>query len=88
MADIAMLVAEEYERRVKKSRKIGEEIDLMSCVGVLGHDFKGLFSSSSSWIKEKEDKMVEEILLITTKLRVLKPKSQMSLAASYGFFSA
>ncbi|KAI3462030.1 hypothetical protein Pfo_018693 [Paulownia fortunei] len=80
MADIAMLVAEEYERRVKNSRYGGEEMELVSCVGVL----KGY---SSSWIKGKlrmeGEKMVEVLVN-----GVLDPKSQMSLAASNGFFSA
>ncbi|KAL7144042.1 hypothetical protein ABFS83_08G232100 [Erythranthe nasuta] len=91
MADIAILVAEEYERRVKDSRKNGEEIEFLSCVGFLGQRFKD--SSSSSWIKEK--------LVITTvnddyyqkKMAGIlglaeEPKSQMSLAASNCFFSA
>ncbi|KAF5960618.1 hypothetical protein HYC85_001827 [Camellia sinensis] len=59
MADIAMLVAEEYERRVKKSRQNGngsesdQEINLFSAVSVfvrnrwrLHHDD----DDGSSWI--------------------------------------
>ncbi|KAH6760197.1 hypothetical protein C2S52_009360 [Perilla frutescens var. hirtella] len=80
MADIAILVAEEYERRVKSSRKIGEEIELFSCVGVLGQKFKG---SSSSWIKEKILLVKEEKMM-----KNLEPRSQMTVAATNGFFSA
>ncbi|KAI3451108.1 hypothetical protein Pfo_007773 [Paulownia fortunei] len=86
MADIAILVAEEYERRVKMSRESGEEIELLSCVGVLGQSFKG--SSSSSWIKEKLILMKEEKMVGILGKGGLEPKSQMSLAASNGFFSA
>ncbi|KAL7104450.1 hypothetical protein ACP275_08G245600 [Erythranthe tilingii] len=75
MADIAILVAEEYERRVKDSRKNGEEIEFLSCVGFLGQRFKD--SSASSWIKE-----------MAGILGLEEPKSQMSLAASNCFFSA
>ncbi|KAL8476097.1 hypothetical protein ACS0TY_028677 [Phlomoides rotata] len=79
MADIAILVAEEYERRVKISRIRGEEIELVSCVGVLGQKFK---VSSSSWIKAKFISMEDK-----RKLRV-DSKSQMSVAAANGVFSA
>lgn len=85
MADIAILVAEEYERRVKNSRKSGEEIELLSCVGVLGQKFKG---SSSAWIREKLILMKEEKMVGNLVKGGLYPKSQMSLAASNGFFSA
>lgn len=79
MADIAILVAEEYERRVKISRKKGEEIELISCLGVLGQKFK---VSSSFWIKGKFISMEDVGKLI------VEPKSQMSVAATNGFFSA
>ncbi|KAL2246570.1 UNVERIFIED_CONTAM: hypothetical protein Sindi_2509300 [Sesamum indicum] len=68
MADIAMLVAEEYERRVKSSRNA--EVDLSSLIN--------LRRVSSVWIKEK----------VMTVVMVLEPKSQMSVAATDGFFSA
>ncbi|KAL2521588.1 Uncharacterized protein Fot_25511 [Forsythia ovata] len=70
MADIAMLVAEEYERRVKSSRIRGEEIELLSCVSVLSKRLEG----SSTWIKMK--------LLNEKKMEILTPKSQMSVAAT------
>ncbi|KAL1568011.1 hypothetical protein AAHA92_03423 [Salvia divinorum] len=73
MADIAMLVAEEYERRVKNSKERGEEIELLSCVGVFIEKFNGSYSSSSM-----REKMVE----------ILEPKSQITLAATNGLFSA
>ncbi|KAL0349866.1 UNVERIFIED_CONTAM: hypothetical protein Sradi_4135800 [Sesamum radiatum] len=87
MADIAILVAEEYERRVKSSKKSGgEEIQLLSCAGVLGQNLRG---SSSAWMKEKLMSMKEEKMgVILVKGAGLEPKSQMSLAARNGFFSA
>ncbi|KAL6518531.1 hypothetical protein OROGR_019033 [Orobanche gracilis] len=84
MADIAMLVAEEYERRVKNSRKgRGEEedIELLSCVGFLGKNFRGPLSSF--WIKQKKMIFMEE-----KKLGFEPPKSHVTLAATNGFFSA
>ncbi|PIN05713.1 hypothetical protein CDL12_21742 [Handroanthus impetiginosus] len=84
MADIAILVAEEYERRVKSSRKSGQEVELVSCVGVLGQNLKGL---SSSWVKEKVGLMEEKMVGVLGN-RSLEPKSQMSLAARNGLFSA
>ncbi|KAL2240896.1 uncharacterized protein LOC105171235 [Sesamum indicum] len=90
MADIAILVAEEYERRVKSSRKSGgEEIQLLSCAGVLGQNLRGSSSASSSWMKEKLMSMKEEKMGgIMVKGAGLEPKSQLSLAARNGFFSA
>ncbi|KAK3022582.1 hypothetical protein RJ639_046187 [Escallonia herrerae] len=75
MAEIAMLVAEEYERRVKNSRKNGEEIDLFSCVSVLARRLGG----SSVTIKSK---------LAGGSMEALEPKTQIGLAAINGFFSA
>ncbi|KAL0378640.1 UNVERIFIED_CONTAM: hypothetical protein Sradi_3169500 [Sesamum radiatum] len=83
MADIAILVAEEYERRVKSCRKSGgEEIQLLSCAGVLGQNLRGSSAASSAWMKEKL------MSGISVKGAGLEPKSQMSLAARNGFFSA
>ena len=77
MSDIAILVAEEYERRVKNSRKAagGEgdmEINWVSCASVLAQSIKNNIG------KEKM-----ELLKL-----VMEPRSQVSLAASNGFFSA
>ncbi|TKY60334.1 hypothetical protein E2542_SST17432 [Spatholobus suberectus] len=76
MSDIAMLVAEEYERRVKSLRKAGGgggggggagEIDMLSCVSVM-----------VSRLKEKKQ-LVQW---------VLEPKTKIAMAASNSFFSA
>ncbi|KAL8047211.1 hypothetical protein ABFX02_08G225100 [Erythranthe guttata] len=92
MADIAILVAEEYERRVKDSRKNGEEIEFLSCVGFLGQRFKDSSSSSSSWIREKLVIIANDDYYQKKMAGILglaeEPKSQMSLAASNCFFSA
>ncbi|KAL0395608.1 UNVERIFIED_CONTAM: hypothetical protein Scaly_0009200 [Sesamum calycinum] len=81
MADIAMLVAEEYERRVKSSRN-NAEVDLpstlVSCVGFLGGQINLRRFKSSVWVKEN----------VMTVLMALETKSQMSVAAADGFFSA
>lgn len=78
MSDIAMLVAEEYERRVKNSKEKGEEIELLSCVGV----FIDKFNGSSSWMREKLRLEREKVV------KILEPKSQITLAATTGLFSA
>ncbi|KAF9598174.1 hypothetical protein IFM89_025791 [Coptis chinensis] len=67
MADIAILIAEEYERRVKEYQK-GEDITLVSCVSVMGQRLNEL-----SWAKVE----------VKTELakRVLDPKSSFGLAA-------
>ncbi|RDX92056.1 hypothetical protein CR513_25870, partial [Mucuna pruriens] len=77
MSDIAMLVAEEYERRVKNLRKGGGgggggggeagEIDMVSCVSVM-----------VSRLKEKKQ-LVQW---------AFEPKTQLATAASNSFFSA
>ncbi|KAB2037054.1 hypothetical protein ERO13_D03G044900v2 [Gossypium hirsutum] len=79
MADIAMLVAEEYERRVRVSRsKVGSElekrheIDLVSFVANLG---------------QKAKTKLGHPRVETVKLAV-EPKSQIGVAAFNGAFSA
>ncbi|XP_041002351.1 uncharacterized protein LOC121248061 [Juglans microcarpa x Juglans regia] len=78
MSDIAMLVAEEYERRVKNARQAGGaesgfEIDMSSCASVLARSLKMKIAGLGKlelldWVRE--------------------PRTQISLAASTGFFSA
>ncbi|KAJ7945359.1 Ubiquitin-activating enzyme like [Quillaja saponaria] len=78
MADIAILVAEEHERRVKILRKINcdtegnQEIHMASC------------------ISELVQRVTEKIGAHRTELGklVLEPKNQISVAASSSFFSA
>ena len=76
MADIAMLVAEEYERRVRISRsKVGAEkqdINLVSCVAVL--------------VQKVKSKIGQERIEVV-KL-ALEPKSQIGIEAFNGAFSA
>ncbi|KAL5053411.1 hypothetical protein RYX36_034093 [Vicia faba] len=74
MSDIAMLVAEEYERRVKSLKTTANggavktwEID-MSCFSIL-----------VSKLKEEKKQLVQ---------CVLEPKTQFAVAASNSFFSA
>lgn len=87
MADIAILVAEEYERRIKNARKLGssegEVIDLLSV-------FKGqkLEGSSSSLVKVKLSGGEEKRLEMMMKNKVLQPHFEVGVAARNGFFSA
>ncbi|XAR73327.1 hypothetical protein NMG60_11007256 [Bertholletia excelsa] len=81
MADIAMLVAEEYERRVKNSRKNGDgsqEIDIFSSFSVLTRKNDGSTRLESIFGEEKMEFL----------RRVVQPKSQIGVAAFDGFFSA
>lgn len=77
-----MLVAEEYERRVKNSRKYGggEEIDFLAGFSVVSEKLR----STCSWVlvDEGEKKMGEMIN------KVLEPRTGFAVAARNGFFSA
>ncbi|XP_045823443.1 uncharacterized protein LOC123916115 [Trifolium pratense] len=78
MSDIAMLVAEEYERRVKNLKSTGAasggaavetwEINMFSCYSLL-----------VSKLKNEKKQLVQ---------CVLEPKTQFAIAASNNFFSA
>ena len=80
MSDIAMLVAEEYERRVRILRQETSggaqgkklEIDMGSCVSAMAEKLKEKVGTDNSqilqWLRE--------------------PKTQIGVAASDNFFSA
>ncbi|KMT08839.1 hypothetical protein BVRB_6g135620 [Beta vulgaris subsp. vulgaris] len=72
MADIAILVAEEYERRVNigKKRSVDEAKTMSS-------------SSPIQWLREH--KLFHETHI---QIKVVDPKSQMGVAALDGLFSA
>ncbi|KAL5753625.1 hypothetical protein ACOSP7_021845 [Xanthoceras sorbifolium] len=80
MADIAILVAEEYERRVKKGSRSREDgggggdgdDQLMVMIRKNKIDF--------NWMAEK----IKNVQIV----QLLEPKTQIGLAASDGFFSA
>lgn len=92
MADIAILVAEEYERRIKNSRNLGGVggggegevmIELLSGFSVL--QGQKLEDSSSSLMKMKiggEEKRLEVMN------KALEPHFEVGVAAINGFFSA
>jgi len=74
MSDIVMLVAEEYERRVKNLKNAGGgaavetwEINMSSCYSIL-----------VSKLKEKKKQLVQS---------VLEPKTQFAIAYSNNFFA-
>ncbi|KAJ7956881.1 Ubiquitin-activating enzyme like [Quillaja saponaria] len=79
MADIAILVAEEYERRVKNLSKIGD--------GIEGNQGNHMVSS---YVLEMGQRLTNKIRGQKTELvkLVLEPKNQISIAASTSFFSA
>jgi hypothetical protein len=74
MSDIAMIVAEEYERRIKNSRKNGDqETSLFSCVSIL---IKKLDVESFGFIKNVQ---ISE---------ALNPRTLFAVEAFNGSFSA
>ncbi|KAF7834243.1 uncharacterized protein G2W53_009102 [Senna tora] len=81
MSDIAMLVAEEYERRIRKASRISN--------GIVPKDQKKSEVFSSGWVLGErlimKEKKTEEELQISW---AWKPKTQVAIAASTSFFSA
>ncbi|XP_020220909.1 uncharacterized protein LOC109803647 [Cajanus cajan] len=78
MSDIAMLVAEEYERRVKQFKKGSG-----SAIAVGDAKFNVLSCASSLPLKEKIEAQKKELVKW-----VWEPKTQFAIAASNSFFSA
>ncbi|KAF7840004.1 uncharacterized protein G2W53_008486 [Senna tora] len=81
MADIAMLVAEEYERRVKSIKKAGGSevplpMDLIS----------NWVSLSSQRLKLRVGAEMKEVVNYTN--WIWEPRTQIGVAASSSFFSA
>ena len=104
MSDIAMLVAEEYERRIKNSRKIcsGGGAGGGGCCGGGGVTAAAAAAGAE---EEEEIGFVSSVSAIAVSVRAKKkkvigeekmeivkwvsePKSQIGLAAFNGFFSA
>ena len=101
MSDIAMLVAEEYERRIKNSRKIcsgggggggccgGGGVTAAAAAAEEEEEI-GFVSSVSAFavsVRAKKKKVIGEEKMEIVKW-VSEPKSQIGLAAFNGFFSA
>ncbi|KAF7849883.1 hypothetical protein BT93_L0169 [Corymbia citriodora subsp. variegata] len=89
MADIAILVAEEYERRTKNYPKMKLKVE----EGGVGDRFEGMSlrlvsSSVSSFSDRVKKRMVGEEKKLEMVKWVLEPRSSLSLAASDGLFSA
>ncbi|KAI8032263.1 hypothetical protein LOK49_LG01G02396 [Camellia lanceoleosa] len=99
---VISIAYEEYERRVKKSKQNGngsesdQEINLFSAVSVFVRNRWRLHhgdDDGSSWImtmknfgeEEKKKKITE---LFNFNRVVMEPKTQISLSAINGFFSA
>ncbi|KAG4975296.1 hypothetical protein AAZX31_11G241200 [Glycine max] len=77
MSDIAMLVAEEYERRTKHYRKGG--------AGAVQERNLNVVSCANSFLVLKEKIEVQKKELVKW---VLEPKTQFAIAASNSLFSA
>ncbi|KAI3441105.1 RING-CH-type domain-containing protein [Psidium guajava] len=90
MADIAILVAEEYERRIKNCRRMKLKVEERGAVDQFEGLNPSLVSSSVSSFAETvmKKKMMRENKKLEVVKWVLEPKSPLSVAASDGFFSA
>ncbi|CAI0554601.1 unnamed protein product [Linum tenue] len=77
MADIAILVAEEYERRLNRERR--------SSVSAAAASERKVDCARLAAAGTLRSKMVE---FVKNKKVIVEPKSQISLAASTGYFSA
>ncbi|KAI4317218.1 hypothetical protein L6164_025108 [Bauhinia variegata] len=78
MADIAMLVAEEYERRVRSLKKVA------TTGGGAGEDRRIYVVSCVSVVAERLGDKMDRLSLNW----VWDPKTQIGIAASNSFFSA
>lgn len=88
MADIAMLVAEEYERRVNNLRKLAAEREM-----TIKQNNNAAPATAAAAATTTADVVNVSIVADGIKIRkfvkwVLEPKSQITLAAFDGFFSA
>uniref|UniRef100_A0A7N0T745 Uncharacterized protein n=1 Tax=Kalanchoe fedtschenkoi TaxID=63787 RepID=A0A7N0T745_KALFE len=81
MADIAILVAEEYERRIKHPRRAANEDEEEKLSFASSVSFMAKRIDVAAWVKDKlGERSVEVVKWV--------PRSQVTLAASNGFFSA
>lgn len=80
MTDIAILVAEEFERRVKM-----DSINVGSCEKLQVMDLVSGFSELTQSLLKKKIIGNKRMELLNW---VMEPKTQIGLAASNGFFSA
>lgn len=88
MADIAMLVAEEYERRINNLRKLAAEREM-----IIKQSNNAAAATAAAPPPTTADVVNVSIMADGIKIRkfvewVLEPKSQITLAAFDGFFSA
>ncbi|CAL4912820.1 unnamed protein product [Urochloa decumbens] len=86
MADIALLVAEEFEKRVKRGAPNGGE----AAAGDAGErkNFGAVAKVWSSWVESASAAASGVTVNVAVQLRELEPKSGPGLAAVDGLFSA
>lgn len=85
MADIAMLVAEEYERRVNNLRKLAAEREMT----IKQNNNAAPATAAATTADVVNVSIVADGIKIRKFVKwVLEPKSQITLAAFDGFFSA
>ena len=85
MADIALLVAEEFEKRVKRGAPDGGEA---AGDGGDRRNFGAVAKVWSSWVESAAGAASGVRVNVAVQLRELEPKSGLGLAAVDGFFSA
>ncbi|OEL28266.1 hypothetical protein BAE44_0010722 [Dichanthelium oligosanthes] len=89
MADIALLVAEEFEKRVKRGAPGGA--DCGEAAGDSGGDrrnFGAVAKVWSSWVESASAAASGVRVNVAVQLREMEPKTGLGLAAVDGLFSA
>ncbi|ESR41342.1 hypothetical protein CICLE_v10026857mg [Citrus x clementina] len=88
MADIAMLVAEEYERRVNNLRKLAAEREMTIKQNNNAAPATATAAATTAEVVNVFDRGLMGSRSENLSSGVLEPKSQITLAAFDGFFSA
>ncbi|CAN6296349.1 unnamed protein product [Urochloa humidicola] len=85
MADIALIVAEEFEKRVKRGAPNGGEA---AVDGGERRNFGAVAKVWSSWVESASAAASGVSVNVAVQLREMEPKSGPGLAAVDGLFSA
>ncbi|KAL6660194.1 hypothetical protein ACP70R_002316 [Stipagrostis hirtigluma subsp. patula] len=89
MADIALLVAEEFEKRVKRGAPgAGAGGDGGEAAGSGGRNFGAVAKVWGSWVESASAAAAGVRVNVAVQLREMEPKTGLGLAAVDGLFSA
>ncbi|OEL22526.1 hypothetical protein BAE44_0016457 [Dichanthelium oligosanthes] len=88
MADIALLVAEEFEKRVKRGAPSGAGGEAAGDSGGDRRNFGAVAKVWSSWVESASAAASGVKVNVAVQLREMEPKTGLGLAAVDGVFSA